>query len=45
MVDFTFDIEIHVEGCFVEEPTIEYMGGSVHLLTKIDHNKLSFFEI
>ena len=45
MVDFTFDIEIHVGGCFVEEPTIEYMGGSVHLLTEIDPNKLSFFEI
>ena len=45
MVDFTFDIEIHVGGCFVEEPTIEYMGGSVHLLTEIDLDKLSFFEI
>ena len=45
MVDFTFDIEIHVGGCFVEEPTIEYVGGSVRLLTEIDPNKLSFFEI
>ena len=45
MVDFTFDIEIHVGGCFVEEPTIEYVGGSVHLLTEIDLDKLSFFEI
>ena len=45
MVDFTFDIEIHVGGCFVEEPTIEYVGGSVHLLTDIDPDKLSFFEI
>ena len=45
MVDFTFDIEIHVGGCFVEEPTIEYVGGSVHLLTEIDPDKLSFFEI
>nr|POE92101.1 hypothetical protein CFP56_29645 [Quercus suber] len=45
MVDFTFDIEIHVGGCFVEEPTIKYVGGSVRLLTEIDHDKLSFFEI
>ena len=45
MVDFNFDIEIHVGGCFVEEPTIEYVGGSVHLLTEIDPDKLSFFEI
>ena len=45
MVDFTFDIEIHVGGCFVEEPTIEYVDGSVHLLTEIDPDKLSFFEI
>ena len=45
MVDFTFDIEIHVGGCFVEEPTIEYVGGSVHLLTEIDPDKLSYFEI
>ena len=45
MVDFTFNIEIHVGGCFVEELTIEYVGGSVHTLTEIDSNKLSFFEI
>ena len=45
MVDFTFDIEIHVGECFVEELTIEYVGGSVHLLTEIDPDKLSFFEI
>ena len=45
MVDFTFDIEIHVGGCFVDEPTIEYVGGSVHTLTEIDPDKLSFFEI
>lgn len=45
MVDFTFDIEIHVGGCFVEEPTLEYVGGSVHTLTEIDHDKLSYFEI
>lgn len=45
MVDFTFDIEIHVGGCFVEEPTIKYVGGSVRLLTEIDPDKLSFFEI
>nr|POF09243.1 hypothetical protein CFP56_18115 [Quercus suber] len=45
MVDFTFDIEIHVGGCFVEEPTIKYVGGSVRLLTEIDLDKLSFFEI
>ena len=42
---FTFDIEIHVGGCFVEEPTIEYVGGSIYLLTEIDPDKLSFFEI
>ena len=29
----------------MEEPIIEYVGGSVHLLTEIDLNKLSFFEI
>ena len=45
MVDFTFNIEIHVGGCFVDEPTIEYVGGSVHTLTEIDPDKLSFFEI
>ena len=45
MVDFTFDIEIHVGGCFVEEPTIEYVGGFVHTLTEINPDKLSFFEI
>ena len=45
MVDFTFDIEIHVGGCFVEEPTIQYVGGFVHLLIEIDLDKLSFFEI
>nr|POE62184.1 hypothetical protein CFP56_67938 [Quercus suber] len=45
MVDFTFDIEIHVGGCFMEEPTIKYVGGSVRLLTEIDPDKLSFFEI
>ena len=45
MIDFTFNIEIHVGGCFVEESTIEYVGGCVHLLTEIDLDKLSFFEI
>ena len=45
MIDFTFDIEIHVGGCFVEESTIEYVGECVHLLTEIDLDKLSFFEI
>ena len=45
MVDFTFDIEIHVGGCFVEDPTFKYVDGSVHTLTEIDHDKLSFFEI
>ena len=45
MVDFIFYIEIHVWGCFVEEPTVEYVGGSVHTLTEIDPDKLSFFEI
>ncbi|KAL0015406.1 hypothetical protein SO802_002475 [Lithocarpus litseifolius] len=45
MVDFTFDIEIHVGGCFVEDPTFKYVGGSVHTLTEIDPDKLSFFEI
>ena len=45
MVNFTFDIEIHVGECFVEEPTIEYVGGPVHTLTKIDPDKLNFFEI
>nr|POE70185.1 hypothetical protein CFP56_61087 [Quercus suber] len=45
MVDFTFDIEIHVGGCFVEEPTIKNVGGYVRLLTEIDPDKLSFFEI
>ena len=45
MVDFTFDIEIHVGGCFLEEPTIQYVGGSVRLLIEIDPDKLSYFEI
>ena len=45
MVDFTFDIKIHVRGCCVEEPTIEYVGGSVRLLTEINPEKLSYFEI
>ena len=45
MVDFIFDIEIHVGGCFVEVLTIQYMGGSVCLLTEIDPDKLSYFEI
>ena len=45
MVDFTFDIEIHIGGCFVEEPTVEYVGGFVHTLIEIDPNKLNFFEI
>ena len=45
MVGFTFDIEIHVIGCFVKDPTLRYVGGSVHILTKIDLDKLSFFEI
>ena len=45
MVDFIIDIEIHVRGCFVEEPTIKYVGGSVCTLTEIDLDKLSFFEI
>nr|POE62308.1 hypothetical protein CFP56_71300 [Quercus suber] len=45
MVDFTFDIEIHVRRCFVEDLTLQYVGGSVHTLTEIDPNKLSFFEI
>ena len=45
MLDFMFDIEIHVGGCFVEEPTVEYVGGSIHTLTEIDPDKLSFFEI
>ena len=45
MVDFTFDIKTHVGGCFVEEPTVEYVGGSVYTLTEIDLDKLSFFEI
>ena len=45
MIDFTFDIKTHVGGCFVEESTVEYVGGSVHTLTEIDLDKLSFFEI
>ena len=45
MVDFTFDIEIHVGGCFVKDPTLEYVGVSIHTLTEIDLDKLSFFEI
>ena len=45
MVDFTFDIEIHVGGCFVEDPTLRYVGGFVHTLTEIDLDKLRFFEI
>ena len=45
MDDVTFDLEIHVGGCFVEEPTIQYVGGSVRLLTEIDPDKLSYFEI
>ena len=45
MVDFTFDIEIHVGGCFVEDLTLRYVGGSVHTLIEIDPDKLSFFEI
>ena len=45
MVDFTFDIKIHVRGCFVEDPTLRYVGGFVHILTKIDPDKLSFFKI
>ena len=44
MVDFTFDIEIHIGGCFVEELTVKYVGGFVHTLTEIDLHKLSFFE-
>ena len=45
IVDFTFDIEIHIGGCFVEEPTVEYVGGFVHTLIEIEPNKLNFFEI
>ncbi|XP_030923503.1 uncharacterized protein LOC115950449 [Quercus lobata] len=45
MVDFTFDIEIHVGECFVEDPTLQYVDGSIHTLTEIDPDKLSFFEI
>ena len=45
MVDFILYIEIHVWGCVVEEPTVEYVGGSVHTLTEIDSSKLSLFEI
>ena len=45
MVDFTFDIEIHVGGCFVEDLTLRYVGGFVHTLIEIDPDKLSFFEI
>ena len=44
-IDFIFDIEIHVRGCFVEELIVEYVGGSIHTLTKIEPDKLSFFEI
>ena len=29
----------------MEEPTVEYVGGFVHTLIEIDHDKLSFFEI
>ncbi|KAK7830836.1 hypothetical protein CFP56_027898 [Quercus suber] len=45
IVDFTFDIEIHIREYFVEDPTLRYVGGSVHTLTEIDPDKLSFFEI
>ena len=45
MVDFTFDIKIYVGGCFVEDSTLEYVGGSIHTSTEIDPDKLSFFEI
>nr|POE90994.1 hypothetical protein CFP56_05367 [Quercus suber] len=45
MVDFTFDIEIHVGGCFVEDLILEDLGGSLHTLTEIDLDKLNFFEI
>nr|POE45749.1 hypothetical protein CFP56_47330 [Quercus suber] len=45
MVDFTFDIEIHVGGFFVDDLTLKYVGGSIHTLTKINPDKLSFFEI
>ena len=29
----------------MEEPTIAYVGRSIHTLTEIDPDKLSFFEI
>ena len=29
----------------MEDPTLKYVGGSVHTLTEIDPDKLSFFEI
>ncbi|KAK9992590.1 hypothetical protein SO802_027575 [Lithocarpus litseifolius] len=45
LIDFTFDIEIYVGGCFVEDLTLKYVGGSVHTLIEIDPDKLSFFEI
>nr|POF02969.1 hypothetical protein CFP56_72211 [Quercus suber] len=45
MVDFTFDIEIHVGRCFVDDPTLKYVGGLVHTLTEIGPDKLSFFKI
>ena len=45
MVNFTFDIEIHVWECFVEDQIQRYVGESVHTLTEIDPDMLSFFEI
>nr|POE71009.1 hypothetical protein CFP56_14748 [Quercus suber] len=45
MVGFTFDLKVHVGGCFVEDPTQQYVGGFVHALIEIDPDKLSFFEI
>ena len=29
----------------MEDPTLKYVGGSVHTLTKIEPNKLSFFVV
>ena len=41
----TFDVEIYVGRCFVEDPTLRYVDGSVHTLIEIDPDKLNFFEI
>lgn len=45
MDDFTFDFWLMLGGCFVWNPYLQNVGGTVHRLLDVDTDRLSYYEI